>query len=132
MADMLFLWKDCYHSDEGVYHILSSDLLTLGPFTMLFSLPPHPNPNPPKYLCPPNEMTFFIYLYLIFVFSSLSLTAQSLGKVSVDVRHLGVDMVTIVGHKFGCPKGVAALYMREGNSYHVRPSSAATVYTNIY
>ena len=40
--------------------------------------------------------------------------AQSLGKVRVDVRSLGVDMVTIVGHKFGCPKGVASLYMREG------------------
>ena len=65
---------------------------------------------------PLTNRPHFLTNYLLFVlFSSLSLTAQSLGKVSVDVRHLGVDMVTIVGHKFGCPKGVAALYMREGN-----------------
>lgn len=38
--------------------------------------------------------------------------AQSLGKVLVDVNALAVDMFTIVGHKFGAPKGVAALYIR--------------------
>lgn len=40
--------------------------------------------------------------------------AQSLGKLLVDVQALEVDMFTIVGHKYGAPKGVAALYIRTG------------------
>lgn len=38
--------------------------------------------------------------------------AQSVGKVPIDVQFLGVDMLTIVGHKYGAPKGIGILYAR--------------------
>ena len=42
--------------------------------------------------------------------------AQSVGKVRVRVEELGVDFLTVAGHKFYAPKGIGALYIRSGRS----------------
>jgi cysteine desulfurase len=44
--------------------------------------------------------------------------AQSLGKIDVNVRDLEVDYLSIVGHKIGAPKGVAATVARRGAPWH--------------
>ncbi|MEU6009628.1 cysteine desulfurase family protein [Streptomyces sp. NPDC047453] len=40
--------------------------------------------------------------------------AQAAGKIPLDVRELGADLLTVVGHKMYAPKGAAALFVRDG------------------
>ncbi len=45
--------------------------------------------------------------------------AQSAGKLALDVAALGVDLLTLAGHKMYAPKGIGALFVKDGTP--IRP-----------
>src|SRR4030065_2891072 len=42
--------------------------------------------------------------------------AQTIGKLKVDVKRTSIDLLSVAGHKFYAPKGIGALFVRDGTN----------------
>jgi len=42
--------------------------------------------------------------------------AQAIGKMKVDVKRMSIDLLSVAGHKFYAPKGIGALFVRDGTN----------------
>ncbi len=79
------------------------------PDTILISIM-HAN-NEVGTIQPIQELALIAKKHNIFFHSD---AAQSLGKIHVDVKEMGVDLLSIAGHKLYAPKGIGALYIKNG------------------
>ncbi len=80
----------------------------IGPHTALISIMLANNET--GTLQPIREISWIAREYNIPLHSD---AAQAVGKIPVDVRELGVDFLTVAGHKLYGPKGVGALFMKQ-------------------
>jgi len=82
---------------------------TIGPDTILISIM-HAN-NEVGTIQPLADISAIAEKHNVTVHTD---AAQSMGKIPVDVDALGVNLLTMAGHKLYAPKGIGALYIREG------------------